>query len=82
MTMGLVIVSVDLPATTQIIKETNCGIILEKRDAQLLAEKLRDLLNDNTKRKELQEKSSEASNKKYNWKSEADKLFQFYRSLK
>ncbi len=47
-----------------------------------LAEKLRDLLNDNTKRKELQEKSSEASNKKYNWKSEADKLFQFYRSLK
>ena len=82
MTMGLVIVSVDLPATTQIIKETNCGIILEKRDAQLLAEKLRDLLNYNTKRKELQEKSSEASNKKYNWKSEADKLFQFYRSLK
>ncbi len=81
-TMGLVIVSVDLLATTQIIKETNCGIILEKRDAQLLAEKLRDLLGDNTKRKDLQEKSSEASNKKYNWELEADKLFQFYRSLK
>ncbi len=82
MTLGLAIISVDLPATTQIIRETNCGIILEKREVQLLAEKLKDLLGDNTKRKDLQEKSSEASNKKYNWESEADKLFQFYRSLK
>ena len=49
MTLGLAVLSVDLLATTQIIQETNCGIILQKRDAPLLAKELIKLLNDKTK---------------------------------
>jgi len=82
MIMGLAIISVDLPATTQIIQETNCGIILQKRDATLFAQELINLLNDKTTLSTLQQKSSIAAEEKYNWKSEANKLFQFYRSLK
>jgi glycosyltransferase involved in cell wall biosynthesis len=82
MTMGLAIVSVNLPATTQIIQEINCGIILQKRDAPFLAQELIKLLNDKTTLSTLQQKSGIAAEEKYNWESEADKLFQFYRSLK
>ena len=82
MTLGLAVLSVDLLATTQIIQETNCGIILQKRDAPLLAKELIKLLNDKTTLSALQQKSSIATEEKYNWELEADKLFQFYRSLK
>ena len=81
MTLGLAVLSVDLLATTQIIQETNCGIILQKRDAPLLAKELIKLLNDKTTLSALQQKSSIAAEEKYNWESEANKLFQFYRSL-
>ena len=81
MTLGLAVLSVDLPATTQIIQETNCGIILQKRDAPLFAQELIKLLNDKTTLSVLQQKSSIAAEEKYNWESEANKLFQFYRSL-
>ena len=77
MTLGLAVLSVDLLATTQIIQETNCGIILQKRDAPLLAKELIKLLNDKTTLSALQQKSSIAAEEKYNWESEANKLFQF-----
>ena len=82
MTLGLAIISVDLPATTQIIQEINCGIILQKRDAPFLAQELIKLLNDKTTLSTLQQKSIIAAEEKYNCESEAYKLFQFYRSLK
>ena len=81
MTLGLAVLSVDLLATTQIIQETNCGIILQKRDAPLIAKELIKLLNDKTTLSALQQKSIIAAEEKYNWESEANKLFQFYRSL-
>ncbi|MBC8267082.1 MAG: glycosyltransferase [Flavobacteriales bacterium] len=82
MTIGLAVISVDLPATTQIIRETNCGIIIKKRNPQLLSSALIKLLNDKAALSLLQHKSSIAAEEKYNWESEANKLFQFYRSLK
>ena len=80
-TLGLAVLSVDLLAITQIIQETNCGIILQKRDAPLLAQELMKLLNDKATLSALQQKSIIATEEKYNWESEAIKLFQFYRSL-
>ena len=82
MTMGLALLSVDLAATTAIIKETNCGIVLEKRDAKLLAEELQNLLENSTKRKQFQANALNCAKKKYNWKSEEEKLFKFYNCLK
>ncbi len=82
MTMGLAIVTVDLSATTAIINETTCGIILQKRDAQLLAKELQNLLDNTAIRKQFQENALRWAKTKFNWQSEAEKLFQFYRSLK
>ena len=81
-TMGLAIVTVDLPATTTIINETNCGIILQKRDAQLLAKGIQNLLDNTARRKQFQENALHWAKKKFNWQSEAEKLFQFYNRLK
>ena len=81
-TMGLAIVTVDLPATTTIINETNCGIILQKRDAQLLAKDIQNLLDNTARRKQFQENAFHWAKKKFNWQSEAEKLFQFYNRLK
>ena len=80
--MGLAIVTVDLPATTTIINETNCGIILQKRDAQLLAKDIQNLLDNTARRKQFQENALHWAKKKFNWQSEAEKLFQFYNRLK
>jgi len=81
-TMGLAVISTDLLATTQIIEETKCGIILEKRDENILASELQKLIKDSRKRKEFQVNSRDWAIKKYNWDSEADKLFNFYKGLK
>ena len=81
-TMGLAIVAVDLPATTTIINETTCGIILQKRDSQLLAKEIQNLLDNTATRKQFQENALHWQKKKFNWQSEAEKLFQFYNRLK
>lgn len=82
MTMGLAIVTVDLPATTTIINETTCGIVLQKRDAQLLAKAMQNLLDNTETRKQFQENALRWAKRKFNWQSEAEKLFQFYNRLK
>ena len=82
MTMGLAIVTVDLPATTNIINETTCGIILQKRDSQILAKAIQNLLENTATRKKFQENALHWQKKKFNWQLEAEKLFQFYNSLK
>ena len=53
----------------------------EKYTINVLAKELIKLLNDKTTLSALQQKSSIAAEEKYNWESEANKLFQFYRSL-
>ena len=82
MTMGLAIVAVDLPTTTAIINETTCGIILQKRSAQLLAKEIQNLLDNTATRKQFQGNALHWAKKKFNWQSEAEKLFQFYNRLK
>ena len=82
MTMGLAIITVDLPATNTIIKETTCGIILEKRNAQFLAKAIQNLLENTAKRKRFQESALYWEKKRFNWQSEEEKLFQFYNRLK
>lgn len=81
-TMGLAVISTDLLATSKIIEEINCGIILEKRDENILAYELQNLIKDSRKRKEYQINSRDWALKKYNWDIEADKLFNFYIGLK
>ena len=88
--MGLAIITVYLPATNTIINETTCGIILEKRNAQLLAKAIQNLLGfgfqyvleNPGKRKQFQENALHWEKKKFNWQSEEEKLFQFYNCLK
>ena len=81
-TMGLAVISTDLLATSKIIEEIKCGIILEKRDENILAYELQNLIKDSRKRKEYQINSRDWALKKYNWDIEADKLFNFYIGLK
>ncbi len=82
MTMGLAIIAVDLPATSTILKETNTGIVLPKRNAPLLAKELQNFLSNTAKRKEYQVNALYWAKEKYNWQSEEEKLFQFYKRLK
>ncbi len=82
MTMGLATVAVDLPATTAILQKAKCGILLPKRDAHQLVNAIKKLLDDQATLNSFQQSGLEAAEKRYNWQSEAEQLFQFYKGLK
>ena len=82
MTMGLATITVDLPATTSILQKTNCGMLLQTRDAHQLANAIKKLLDDQATLNSFQQSALEAADKRYNWQSEAEQLFQFYKGLK
>ena len=84
-TMGLATISVDLPATTSILQKTNCGMPLQTRDAHPLANSIKKLLDDQDTLNYFSAKCIARNcrqDKRYNWQSEAEQLFQFYKGLK
>ncbi|MEE2700163.1 MAG: glycosyltransferase [Bacteroidota bacterium] len=82
MTMGLATITVDLPATTSILQKAKCGILLQKRDARHLSSSITKLLDDQDTLRTYQQSALQTADESYNWQSEAEQLFQFYKCLK
>jgi glycosyltransferase involved in cell wall biosynthesis len=65
----------------EIIQETNCGLIVEYKNTELIAKALVSLRDDPMLRKRLGENGRYAFEQKYNWKSMESVLFNIYDDL-
>jgi glycosyltransferase involved in cell wall biosynthesis len=80
MAKGCAIVSVDLPETKRIIKDTKSGLVLPERDPGLLADILEGLID---KRSEIEAYKANCAMAKdtWSWSAEETKLLEFYRLI-
>jgi glycosyltransferase involved in cell wall biosynthesis len=80
MNASLPIVGPNYGGFAEIIKDTNCGIVVDTTDQIALAEGLRSLLDNPEKRKEYGENGREAIKSQYNWEQESSKLLHLVES--
>lgn len=81
MRYGLPMVSVDLPETSRIIKETRCGIVVKDRSVDSLAGALSVLIEDEDKKHKLGENAKKAVYNIYSWEQMEKKLLRVYEEI-
>lgn len=77
---GIAVIAGDLPEVGEIIRSRSCGLILEKITAAGIAEELGKLIGDRTFLHELKLNALKAS-ETLNWKTESEKVSQFYKRV-
>lgn len=82
MRAGLPVVASDLPGLREVVKEANCGILVDPRDVEQIADAIIRLLEDPEYARELGENGKRAVADKYNWRSEEEKILAAYESLR
>jgi glycosyltransferase involved in cell wall biosynthesis len=78
MRYGLPVISVDLPETSRIIKETQCGLVVKDRSVNSLARALSALIEDEDKRHQLGENAKKAVYNQYSWEQMEKRLLRVY----
>ncbi len=81
MRCGLPIVSVDLPETSRIISETQCGLVVTEPNTESLSQALSALIDDETKRRQLGENARKAGYNQYGWEQMEKGLIKVYAEL-
>lgn len=81
MRYGLAVVSVDLPETSRIIRETECGLIVKDRGTNSLVKALSVLIDDAGKRRRMGKNASRAVLNQYSWEQMEKKLLRVYGEL-
>ena len=81
MRAGLPVVASDLPGLREIVKETNCGILVDPRDVRQIADAIIRLLKDPEYARWLGENGIRAVMSKYNWCEEEQKIITAYELL-
>jgi glycosyltransferase involved in cell wall biosynthesis len=71
----------DTPLTADIIREANCGILVDPEDAKAHASAILYLLEHPDKAKKMGENGRKAVLDKYNWETESQKLLNLYSEL-
>ena len=78
MRAGLPVVASDLPGLREIVKETNCGILVDPRDVRQIADAIIRLLKDPEYARRLGKNGIRAIMSKYNWCEEERKMITAY----
>lgn len=78
---GIPVVSVDLPETSRIIREAECGLIAPDRTATGLVDTLSLLIGDDRKRRELGENGRKSVEDHYSWSHMATRLLKVYEEV-
>lgn len=81
MVVGLPVVASDLPTQAAVVREADCGMVVDARSPEAHAAAICDLLENPEKARELGENGRAAAVANYTWESEAAKLAALYRSL-
>ena len=81
MACGKPVVASDFPLTSDIIRETKCGILVDPYDANDHASAILYLLEHPDEAKKMGENGKKAVLEKYNWETESRKLLDIYRVM-
>ena len=81
MAFGLPVIFSDFGPSADIIKETQCGVLVDTKNLNEIADVMRKLLMDKNYVKELGENGKRAIETKYNWEREKYKLLEIYENL-
>lgn len=81
MALGLPIVSADLPVMRKIVEEAGCGIVVDFRNPQEVANKIVDLFRDPHRIETMRQRGLQAFSKYYHWRTQVPKLLALYKGL-
>ena len=81
MNAGLPVVASDFGELAQVVKEENCGILVDSTKPDQIAEAIIYLLKNPNIAREMGERGRKAVEEKYNWQMESRKLLRVYDNL-
>lgn len=81
MLSGIPVVASDFPLWKQIISENDCGICIDPKNPEEIAEAISYLLKNDERAKEMGLNGRKSVLEKYNWSIEKQKLISIYQSL-
>ncbi|MDO5015169.1 MAG: glycosyltransferase family 4 protein [Clostridia bacterium] len=81
MAAGLPVIASDFPLWKEIIDENNCGLVVDVEDREEISKKIKYLIDNPEYACQLGRNGRENVVKKYDWKVEAKRLVEFYKSL-
>lgn len=81
MRCGLAVVSVDLPESSRIIRQTQCGLIVREPSVEGLSGALSALIDNEAKRRQLGENARKAAHNQYGWEQMEKRLLRVYQEL-
>lgn len=82
MLMRLPVVASDLPEIRRVVKDADCGILVDPADVEAIAEALDYLLSNPSEARRMGENGRRAVIEKYNWENMEKVLLDFYESFK
>ncbi len=81
MAFGLPVIASDHGATAVLVKECNCGVLVNVHSIEQISEAMIELLTDHALAYKLNQNGTYAVKKKYNWQKEKEKLIGLYKTL-
>jgi len=81
MACGIPVVASNFPAWHEIIQNAGCGLLVDPVDPNGIARAIEYLLGHPDEAEAMGRRGREAIERSYNWRSEEEKLFQFYEHL-
>lgn len=80
MAAGLPVIASDFPLWRSIVEEAGCGLLVDPRDVQAIADALQVLIDDPDRAAAMGAAGREMVHRKYNWKLEEPNLLRAYKS--
>jgi glycosyltransferase involved in cell wall biosynthesis len=81
MAAGLPIIASDFPRFREFIEQPGCGICVSPRDPAAIAAAIEWIFDHPAEAEEMGRRGRRLALDTFNWKSEADKLVQFYQRV-
>ena len=82
MLCGLPVVASNFPEISKVVKEADCGILVDPTNVDEIANAILYLLEHPEEAKRMGDSGRRAVEEKYNWERMEEKLFELYRGLK
>ncbi len=81
MALGLPVITSDFPLYRSVVEKNNCGFCIDPTHAFLLYERMKQIIESPTLRRQMGQNGKAAVQKDYNWANEQQKLFNFYEEV-
>ncbi len=81
MALGLPVITSDFELYTQLVEINECGFCISPNDAEMLAQKMNQLIENRKEAKKIGQNGRAAINKTYNWENEVANLIRLYERI-